>query len=353
MGGKPGEKPVSELDEEAKRDLEVFKFMEKNDPRYRGIAEKFERGITQWRSYQSQWEAQHPGEQFDPEDAQHNTVRERTLPKYDEADFDDARIEYKAELVADRRLKEAEQKRREQEEEREREAAKSNVQERIATSQNEALNQLISAADPEIAKSMTDPEWHKKLAEEDPAADIILRTNYATLTSWLPELEKLGDPKLKYKFDHNNPTHQALVEFAGRCEESMLNQPEEKQRRNGKMFATNQEWVDMPPAERAKHWTLQTDDIKRAAIGFYSNKAKAELEVIRSRYDRKGKAPAASAASQSTPPPAPAPALTPPPASVKPQSPTLGGGADVPNSKAVPNSERKTFADLVVNGLDL
>ena len=76
------------MDDDDQVTYDIFRQMEKSNPdKYKGAKERFVGFVESSKTYQRQWLADNPGEEFDPESSDHADFYSQNEPKYSRADF--------------------------------------------------------------------------------------------------------------------------------------------------------------------------------------------------------------------------------------------------------------------------
>lgn len=273
---KPAEQPEKavELEKSDARDLEVISFLEKSNPKkYSEFAKKTEEFFKEvLYPYKKKWLKENPGKSFDPDDAEHEAIYEKQ-PEIDPEDFEEAKVEWRAEKKADELIQKRVQPKLDEIEQKE---VERDVNPRIEKHSKVAVDTLLEVADAEF-KGLT----IEKVREKDPLAANILQEAAEPLKVLVSELEKLSEARLKYRFNPDNDAHVALRNFAMSYEDELSNMPQEEQLWNGKRFARQRDFAAMNPAEQARHWTISGGDLRDVLIQRYADNIKTKLEAQR------------------------------------------------------------------------
>lgn len=323
--------PTEDLSEADKRNLEVLSYMAKSDEKYKGLDRQFIKFAKESASYQAEWEKENPGKEFNPEDSDHDTFYAKHEPKYNQADFDEARIN----MQLDSRMRDREKQMDERYGKIEAKLLEQELAPAVDKKAGESIQAMVAAVDPEAAKVLAE-KGHEGLAEQDPLAFEVLDRTAADMRVLVGELEKLNHPSGRFRFDERNPAHKFLDEFAAGLEQHIKRLPFEDQVRDGKMFATQSEIRGLPEAQRARYWTLNSDVISEELVKSMAQGAKNVLAAERAKLDKYIKAKGGGAAK------APDKADDKKAADAKP-------GADKPNSPAASTDAGSASASSVQN----
>lgn len=277
--------PAADLSPADRRDLEVLSYMAKNDDRYKGLDKQFLKFTKEFGAYQADWEKENPDKQFDPEDSEHDTFYAKHEPKYDRADFDEARIS----MTLDSRMKERERAMEERYGKIESKLLEQELAPVLDRKAGESIHAMVQAVDPEAAKVLVE-KGQEALAEQDPMTFEVLDRTASDMRVLVGELEKLSHPSGRFRFDEKNPAHKFLDEFAAGLEQSIKRMPFEDQVRDGKMFATQAELSGMPAAQRSRFWTIDNSIITEELVKSMSEGAKKVLTEQRNKLDKYAKA---------------------------------------------------------------
>jgi hypothetical protein len=332
------------LDDAQRRSVAVLQAMEQTNPqKYRGLAQRTITGWQAFNAYQSKWEAENPGETFNPDEPEHAKVAERLMPEYDQDEFDDTKIN----LKVNARLAE-------QERENQRKQAGVKIKEKVDAALNQASVELVQQAEPELAHVLT-TEGPDKMRAKDPLATRALSDTRAQLVPLISELERLSDPHLNYASIPGNVLHDELNQIATESERAIAALPAENQLDNqGRRFCPSYQYMSLNPAQRARYWTLTPDMIRSLVVRKYAHIAKERIGVYRTdalaEAERLGWKKGESA---SIPAPAAfAPPSTPPaPATPKPQAPSTAGSGDTIKTPGGSNTPPINLATAIVKDL--
>lgn len=273
---KPAEQPEQavELEQSDSRDLEVISVLEKTNPKkYGEFAQKTEQFFKEvLYPYKRKWLKENPGKTFDPDDEEHAGIYDKQ-PEIDPDDFEEAKVEWRAEKKADELIQKRVQPKLDEMELKE---VEREVNPRIEKLSKTAVDTLLEVSDAEFKGQSIE-----KIRESDPLAANILQEAAEPLKVLVSELEKLSEVKLKYRFNPQNDAHVALRNFAMSYEDELANMPREEQLWNGKLFARQRDFGAMNPAEQARHWTIGGSDLRDVLIQRYSENIKTKLESQR------------------------------------------------------------------------
>lgn len=270
-----------ELSDEEREDIETMKMLEELDPsKYKGHADKTRKFIKDvLNPYRDKWLKEHPGEAFDPDSDEHEAVykqQPQVTPDDWQSAKDELRINRKAEQIFEKKfgpkLTEIEKKN-----------AERAILPKIESEAHAAIESLVKAVDPELAKLIGEEDEIKKMAELDPIATEVLDRAAGDLRVLVTELDKLSTPELQYGINDRNPAHRALINFATGYESEIKKMPAKDQLWNGKKFATQEEYGKMNRADQAQHWVLSGQDIREVLIERFANGVKQDIEAARDK----------------------------------------------------------------------
>lgn len=257
---KKNEEP--ELSPADQRKVTVLEQMEKMEPeKYKGLAQRFKDSSAALKAYAEQWEKDHPGQEFNEEDAEH----EEFFNKHD-VDWSD---EDYTEAVAEMRTQKA------LEEERKKTNERLSVFER---------NEKLREAAPEIAKAQTQPArllWGQfgkdfadivdangvlniekalELKKSDPLTFGARVQAAKALDVEVGELYKVMNGLSDY--DAKNPAHVAIGNFATHEELKMQKRPiEDRMDAEGRDFLPAADYYKLSKTKREEYWTFGVADL--------------------------------------------------------------------------------------------
>lgn len=261
------EKPVAEEFKPPKEYTEqyaAFKVMAKAKPdKYGNLPKDFERFVKEEEDYIRQWKRDHQGEAWNGEADEHNDFYAKATPVYDDGDLRRAEInlelgETKKEIR--REVLEEVQPRLKELDDLKRNETIRELQPAIAAVEKSAMGSILKAIDPAYEK-FTEPAELVKLKDEDPMGfDIAIQVASDALP-FVSEVTRLWKSKGAVKAEENNPLHRYIHDYAGKMMEMIKALPAEEQLRDGKKFATWQEFNALTQAQQANHWTVTEQDL--------------------------------------------------------------------------------------------
>ena len=333
----PAETPLDDEDQER---LDGLARMEAEGTAPKGIIVQTQAFWEAEDAYIAAWEKENPGDTFNADALEHADFYANHEPAYDEKALKKAIKANFLESVEKSVIEKQEKKRAERELEQK---AKDHAP-KVATAINEAMAGMIADAGfkdiIEVdGKLKLDDAAYKALEAESPAINQILLEEAEPLAIQIREIENFREFGAQYQNDpsfavrnsrgeHILP-HRMLSEFTRDLEAEMANLPPEKTVRDGKRFVTHREYMqqcrsiyDSKGTEEQKqdavnrlnenYYTIAYEDLKRALVVKYSNRATARIEQIGGRK----KAPASATPPQTppkkeagNPPPTPTPTV--------------------------------------------
>lgn len=342
------EKPVEpkepevepELPEEFAPDVAVFEEMARMNPkRYGDVKKKLAKYAKAEDEYTAKWEADHPGEEFDPESDEHNDFYKRIRPEYEQRDFESAKeslIEQRAAARAEERLRQ-----RQDEMEQRREKA-SKVQPEIDREMIGLMGEMLAEADPDNAELAKDWASIQTLDEKNPLlADVMVAVHNETK----PVIEST---KRLFRgidqYDQNKPEHQRVAKLVSEAEQQVSRLPvRDRYDDQGRLFATQDEYVKMSPAEKQKHWYVGEQELTALVRGQATAQTKALYERERERISRYTKGNGAH------PKPQPKPQQDQPKPREDTTSPSVSGRATLPGDGTPANNKPASGKDWFFN----
>lgn len=273
------------LSDADKRDLEVFKYLEKQAPdKYKGAAKQFIKFTSEYERYRTKWEEENPDKPFDPQAEEHDPFYEKHQPKHDPTDLEEAKINMRLE----QKLKERDVEHDARYGQLETRLLEKDLAPVIDRKAGEAVAAMVGEVDKDLAKVLLE-KGPDAVAEADPIAFDVLDKSAADLRGALTELEKLSHPSGRFRFDKNNPIHDSLDRFAVGLERSIKGLPMDEQIRDGKMFATQTELRSIPENQRGRYWVLTPEDIGAHLVQETAAASKKIIESERARIEKYAK----------------------------------------------------------------
>lgn len=272
-----------ELPEEFERDVQVFDEMAKLKPKeYGDIRKKLAKYAKAEDDRRTTWEAEHPGEEFDPESSEHDEFYKRIKPDYDQRDFEQAKESLIEQRVASKAEERVRQEMRREFDQRERAGQ---VRPEIEREMVGLMGEMLKEADPDNAELAKDWASIQSLDEKNPLlADVMVQVHNETK----PVLEATvrlfrGIDKV----DEQNPVHQRVFAMIGEAEQQVSRLPlKDRYDDHGRLFATQEQYSKMSQAERQKHWYVGENELSALIKGQAVGRTKNVYEAERQRMER-------------------------------------------------------------------
>jgi hypothetical protein len=327
-------KPDLEMAEEDAESFDCALYLAREFPEFSKLPEQELAWIKLAYAYQDKWVADHPGEQFDIQSADHKAF------------FDANPRPVTDELILRSKIRKEARALHEKETaplKKEAEAAKKERLIRqfwpaISSNQDRAVVLLVEASRPELAsliRSGTAESWAPDLSEAalarldeaDPIARSIYETYGGMLRNIVQELELTLIPDLGYKLDLELPLHKVIDGYRRRAEEALAQAPAEARVfDDGRQFISTDakkarlaEIKKLPVAEQGhaltiftgSYRTLTAEELEEYIANELGADAKIEIDrtdaISRRKYGG-NQAPPTPPPITVVPPPAPAPA---------------------------------------------
>jgi hypothetical protein len=258
----PKEEPAEELTAGDKRTISVLERLEKLYPdKYKGHAQKFKDAKPALRAYAAQWEKDHPGQEFDENDTEHDAWYESNEPQWDKDDEVEALAEIKAQTAIEEHNKQ--------------------VNERLSAFERK---DKLRESEPEIAKAQIQPTrllWDqmgpefKGMIDENGQVNMekvveLRKADPTTFATRVQAANALGVEVAElYKvmnglvdFDAKNPAHVNISNFAVAQEAKLAAAPiEDRTNAEGKDFLPAADYWKLSKAKRENYWTFNVSDV--------------------------------------------------------------------------------------------
>lgn len=324
------------LPEAEQRRLRYLAQLEKLYPdKYKDVTGRYETSFRTVSKYQKDWETEHPGEEFDAEDSEHEDFYKTHAVDWEDDDY--------AEAVAESKLEKMRQEADQREASRERKHAVEPDARKAARATAEHVISSVAAELKELATSMgddftVDPAVYTRLEEADPVKAPIMARAAETAARFTSETTKLFRGAVDY--DANNSLHRKISAFALSKEKQLLALPKDQQLdATGRKFLSSVDFHALDARKREGHWTLKEEDVSYLASQEIAREARKTFEAEESKLQRvmtkRGVVPQKVDAAA---PAAPAAPIVPEPP--KPVSPSGGLDPKMSGSKGAPTDER-------------
>jgi hypothetical protein len=259
---------------------------------YKGIADRYKKGLLALERYAADWESKHPGETFDQDAEEHKPFLERNNVDWKDDDYTEAVADIRADAKLEKhnadinkRLSKFERSEKLREEEP-----------KIVEQQNQAAKQIWTEFGDDFAGVITetgqfDGKKIEELAKSDPIGFGHRWAAAGDLNKEAAEVHKLFSGLVD--FDPKNQIHVEMDGFISGMEKRLGSKPiEEKTNAEGRVFATQAEWAKLTPSQRENRWTLSSGDVIFHRARFLAResvqKAEQEEKKLRSYAAAKG-----------------------------------------------------------------
>lgn len=279
--------PEPEFPDEFKADLPVFEEMARLDPkRYGNIKKEIARYTDAESEYIAQWEEANPEQTYDGNDPEHNAFYAKIRPNYEPNDFKAAEKSLLKKEVRNEVTKEWRQ--HEIESEKRREQA-GRIQPEVDEVIFGTLAKAIEEADPENAALAKDWNTLRDLEQKNPMlSDAIVAVHAVAkplVTTAMRLFRNVED------VDPNNLNHQHIFNTIWRAEAEISKLPiKDRYDSEGRLFATQEEFSKMTPAERQRHWYItepETVALLRGEAIAHTKAIYAKKKAENDRYNRR------------------------------------------------------------------
>ena len=241
----------------AKRKLDNLSKMEELYPdQYKGVSQRYANFVQQESEYKAKWESEHPGETFDMDDAAHDRFYDKHDVTYDKDDY--------LEAVAERR---AEQRTADVRQELDRHRREAEMQPKLKELRKDVRKQVVN----DFKDDMETPVIGELVSQQATYAEEMVETIHRLFNG--------------SAYDPANPLHANAERLAAMAEQSMQQQPADKQLDGqGRRFTPLNSFVSMTPEQQAQSWTLSADQVAQFAVGAIqsatANQVKAKTDEL-------------------------------------------------------------------------
>lgn len=380
MKPKPDPEPklkAPELNAEDQEIHRVLEFMEKSDPKAKGQAAAFYKFAQDRYAYQTKWEKENKGKEFDPDAPEHEEFFKQQ-PDVDEDAFEQARTDMRIEARVQERLDAELGPIREKEAHAEQSEIVKKAMPVVVEQVSKQVLRLVESLDAKLAVHLKNEKGEivltkdhaDKLAEADPiAAEVLEPMVMDELAPIMLELEKTAIPGLKYQLNPaQNAIHARIASYVAEYERDVMSGPASVRTRTdgaefitvagkSKLQAEANEIGDKTKREAAMariekdYFTLTIDELEDYILDDISARAQKKYE----RLDGGAKKKYANAAAKNgavTPPEQPAVELQPAPVIAQPAArrrpPTVESQTDVVNVTGATAGGEKKFGEVMV-----
>jgi hypothetical protein len=179
-------------------------------------------------------------------------------PEFEPEDFEDARIEMRAEKVADRRLSSANERIRTLEQQN----AGVGLKDTIAKETQRSTKAFVEELAPNADWDLSTEEGLEAVQNEEDILGEIVAVHATLLKDATAEAVKLFDGNGAFKLDKTNKVHNWLVDTVAKYEEALDAKPDaDKLDPKGRMFAPRSEYYAMSEAQQKRHWTMMREQV--------------------------------------------------------------------------------------------
>lgn len=370
----------STLPLEYRRDLEVLRRMEQDNPTAKGVVDRTLAFYKKEDNYIDQWEKDNPGKEFNAEDPEHEEFYAQT-PKFDNYAFDRA----KETLIEERAVRRAEEKQTERETKFRAELAIRDAEPEIRKAGGEAvyamLNQVhntipdalkslvekVTVDGKEVERLVLTKETTEKLLQEDEFLFDLLNENSEKVRVLVEEVQKLVRFGKHYPEDFNKVVeikssgekiypHQFLHQHAISLEQELAKMPVDETLKDGKKFITQDGYrsrlekirtSNLTPNQKesalkdldGRYWVLTGRDVERSIIAEFADQSSR----LAAKHLGAGKKKAGNTTQNGSTENGDANTEK----TAKPKAPSVSSSSDKLNTQSTPTTSTRLTADVV------
>lgn len=270
------EQDLSGLSSDERYELEVYRAMDKTSNTKK--AEEFLSVAKSTAKYKAKWEKEHAGEDFDPDDSEHDAFFSTNKFEYDKKDFKRAELKLASEGQEDPKLKDLEKSNLEL-------RASNKLRElepRIAQIWGKYADAMVEAIDPEIVKvtRASGAKAGEALLREFPEEGKEIMAAAESLGVLAQEAFKIleGDG-LFIPNESGNRAHARILGIIRQQERIIPQQPREQRvDADGRDFATWEKWLSLSPQEQDNYWHLGAEEVIDIESNMLAGRVKYELD---------------------------------------------------------------------------
>lgn len=340
---------LARLDDDAKEDAMVLVEMERLNPaKHSGLLKKFVSYREKEADYVRKWERENPGQKFDRESDAHNAWYDENEPVISETD----RKKAEREIYRREAREEAERAVAPIRERAETEAKVREIAPVIRNVEGNALGFMLTTMKPEADEVLQGESGFAKLRESDPELVETAIVEFERVRPLLNETVKIFSGATRPD-PANNKVHKEIIDTYMALELEMSNQTDA----SGRRIVPMHQFVQMTPAEQARHATVEQNELLIAIAKNAAAKASETYKKDQERFEAiaKRKGYVQKSASDSTPKPAAAKPAAPPP---KPSngettrpSPSGAGRIQVDTNQTLQSDDADSFMKFFGHGV--
>lgn len=271
----PRDDDEGQVADDYKRDYEVAKHLAATDPRYKDAPQRILDEQTRVAEYASNWEARNPGKVFEPADEEHNEFYASIQRPWSDDEFTDAR----ADMIAERKFASKAAKL----EEKTKAIEERDAKRELAARAGETINTVAVLLAQNVDKAANDlivKEGFQKLQETDPITADALVEALDKLSPRIQTAILVDDPQQRIGFDARRNADQAdWLRYLYEKEAQYAGQPDDR----GRIFASRNEYVRLPPEQQARRWFLTVDHLISEMVADTVQEVKSRVEKERER----------------------------------------------------------------------
>lgn len=351
------EEIANTLPEEYRSDVAVYSEMKRMYPDKHGkIFTRLKEAAVKETKYIEDWEAQHPDEKYDPDDAAHNAFYKKTFPEIPERDFEAAKDSLKEARVEARIEARFDAKYKSQLETIQKEKAAEKIAPLMSQRIGDVIESALGAIDEQLVAIARDPAKLNTLHETNPVAADVIGAVHNAFSPLM--VANIGIHQGAVEIDPKNGAHVQLFQLAQEIEKKTASAPlEQRMDAEGRVFATRAQYNQMSPEEQAGHWFVDQDVLAYVISKKAATAAKQWYDFEQEKYKKWAKTNGITLPSETAKPPtakqdgngehqngAPKPA----PRSVSPPAP---GRGQVPSPWSANDSQPKTGGQYFLKSL--
>lgn len=315
-----------ELSASDQRKISVLQQMEKMaTDKYKGISDRYKTSTLELKQYAEKWEREHPGQEFNEEDAEHEDFFKTHDVDWSDEDYTEAVAEIRTQSALEEERKKTNERlsvfeRKDKLREAAPEIEKAQVQPaRLLWAQmGDEFKELVDA------NGVLNMEKAVELKKADPLTFSMRVQAANALQTEVGELYKVMNGLADY--DAKNPVHINIGNFAAEREREMAGKPiEDRIDSEGKDFLPAEAYYKLSKAKRAEYWTFSVQDVAALRASHLSQLTRNLIAAEEKKHEEWAAARGFSKVpkeASATPTAKPEPEPEPEPADGKPRSPS-------------------------------
>lgn len=281
-----------DLDGEERKTFELYQRLEKKNPTYAGLGDRFIKALKRGEDYERDWLTKNPGQKFNEDDAEHEAFFSSLGVDVNPADLEALE---RSEILDEAVTKAEDRISKKYDPELEEFRAEKKVRAAmpaILASRVSAAKEFFGKLGDEFkgvldAKGQINFDEIDRIQKQDEPKAVAFAAA-ESVEQFADDLHRLVNQVVK--FDEKNSNHSVVAGYVDSLEQRVRSMSDEEQMWDGKRFATAEEWEKIPANQRGRYWKLTEPYIAKCFATEQAERVKNLIESEEQRLEKFAKA---------------------------------------------------------------